>query len=201
MRLRSRKKTVGAAALTLLVILLMPSAASAHPIKGVGDFYAGMLHPLTALEFLLAWIALALFAGQQARKTALLTLIIFPLALISGASLALFIQTPTWIAAINLAVIPILGLAVALGVACPVALTIILVTAIGLLHGLANGSEISSSMSAWCFIPGMAVAAIFTLSYGIGVVRSLEKPWTRIAVRVAGSWIAAAGIMACAFKL
>jgi urease accessory protein len=178
MRLLSRKKIVRASGLTFLVILLVPSVASAHPIKGVGDFYAGMLHPVTALEFLLPWIALALFAGQQGRKKALLTLIIFPLALISGAVLALSIQTPTWIAAINLALIPILGLAVASAVACPVALTITLVTAIGLLHGLANGSEIVASMSAWRFIPGMAVAAILILTYGIGVVRSLEKPWT-----------------------
>jgi len=144
---------------------------------------------------------LALFAGQQDRKAALLTLSIFPFALVSGAGLALFIQPPTWIATINLALIPILGLAVASAFACPAALTIILVTAIGLLHGLANGSEITAPMSAWRFIPGMATAAMLILTYGIGVVRSLEKPWARIAVRVAGSWIAAAGIMVCAFKL
>ena len=171
-------------------MLVVPSVADAHPIKGVGDFYAGMLHPLTALEFLLPWIALALFAGQQGRKAALLTLGIFPPALVSGAGLALFIQPPTWIAGINLAVIPMLGLAVALAFACPVAVTIILVTLVGLLHGLSNGSEITASMSAWRFIPGLAAAAILILTYGIGLVRSLEKPWTRIAVRVAGSWIA-----------
>ena len=68
-----------------------PSVAAAHPIKGVGDFYAGMLHPLTALEFLLPWIAVALFAGQQGRKAALLTLGIFPVALMSGAGLALIV--------------------------------------------------------------------------------------------------------------
>jgi urease accessory protein len=125
----------------------------------------------------------------------------FPLRAGICAGLALFIQPPTWIATINLAVIPILGLAVASTFACPAALTIILVTAIGLLHGLANGSEITAPMSAWRFIPGMATAAMLILTYGIGVVRSLEKPWARIAVRVAGSWIAAAGIMVCAFKL
>jgi urease accessory protein len=195
------RKIALALGLALLITLLYPTVADAHPIKGVGDFYAGMLHPLTALEFLVPWIALALFAGQQGRKAALLTLGIFPFALVSGAGLALFIQPPAWIATINLAVIPILGLAVASAFACPAALTIILVTVIGLLHGLANGSEITAPMSAWRFIPGMAAAAMLILTYGIGLVRSLEKPWTRIAVRVAGSWIAAAGIMVCALKL
>jgi urease accessory protein len=201
MRLRSPRKIAWASGLTLLVLLLVPSVTAAHPIKGVGDFYAGMLHPLTALEFILPWIALALFAGQQGRKGALLTLGIFPLALVSGAVLAVFVQAPAWIAGVNLVVIPILGLAVASAFTCPAALTIFLASFVGLLHGLANGSEITASMSAWRLIPGLAAAAILILTYGIGLVRSLEKPWTRIAVRVAGSWIAAAGIMVCAFKL
>jgi urease accessory protein len=189
-----------AASLAFLIEMLSPAAASAHPIKGVGDFYAGMLHPLTALEFLLPWIAFSLFAGQQGRRAALLTLAIFPLALVSGAALAMTVPSPTWLPAINLVIIPILGLTVALAITCSSTVVVILVAVVGLLHGLANGSEITASMSPWRFIPGLAAAAIFVLAYGIGLVHSLEKPWTRIAVRVVGSWIAAAGIMICAFK-
>jgi urease accessory protein len=188
------------AALALLIALLSPSAANAHPIKGVGDFYAGMLHPLTALEFVLPWIALSLFAGQQGRKAALLTLAIFPFALASGAALVTTVQLPAWLPAMNLAIIPILGMAVALAISCPSSVVVILVTIVGLLHGLANGSEITAPVSAWRFIPGLATVAILVLAYGIGLVRSLKTPWTRIAVRVAGSWIAAVGIMICAFK-
>lgn len=195
------RKIALASGLALLITLLVPTVAGAHPIKGVGDFYAGMLHPLTALEFLLPWIALALFAGQQGRRAALLTLGIFPLALMSGAVLALNIPPLAWVPDFNLAVIPLLGLAVALALSCPSKVTAILVTVVGLLHGLANGSEITVAMSPWRFIPGLAAVAILVLTYGIGLVRSLEKPWTRIAVRVAGSWIAATGIMVCAFKL
>jgi urease accessory protein len=201
MTFRLAKKFFFAAPWVLLCILALPTAVTAHPIKGVGDFYAGMLHPLTALEFVLPWIALALFAGQQGRKAALLTLGIFPLALMSGAALATTVQPPSWVAAMNLATIPLLGLAVALAYSCPNTITIALVTVVGLLHGLANGAEVTATMSAWRFIPGLACAAILVLAYGIGLVRSLQKPWTRIAVRVAGSWIAAAGIMVCAFKL
>jgi len=201
MRLAPIRKIVWASGLALLIALLVPSVAAAHPIKGVGDFYAGMLHPLTALDFLLPWIALALFAGQQGRKASLLTLGIFPFALMSGAGLALIAPAPAWLPAVSLAVIPFLGLAVALAFSCPSIVTILLVAIVGSLHGLANGSEITTSMSAWRFIPGLATSAILTLTYGIGLVRSLHKPWTRIAVRVVGSWIAAIGILVCAFKL
>lgn len=193
-------KRIASSAQVLLIALLLPSVTAAHPIKGVGDFYAGMLHPVTALEFLLPWIALALFAGQQGRKAALLTLGIFPLALVSGALAALLVQPPAWIAGINLVVIPVLGVAVALAFTCPVGVTILLVAVVGLLHGLANGAEVTAAMSPWRFIPGLATVAILVLAYGIGLVRSLQKPWTRIAVRVAGSWIAAAGILVCALK-
>jgi urease accessory protein len=186
--------------LASLIALLSPATASAHPIKGVGDFYAGMLHPLTALEFLLPWIALSLFAGQQGRKAALLTLALFPLALMSGAALAMTLPSPTWLNAVDLAIIPILGLAVALAITCPNTVVVIIVSAVGLLHGMANGSEIAAPMSPWRFIPGLAAVAILFLAYGIGLVRSLKRPWTQIAVRVAGSWIAAVGIMVCAFK-
>jgi urease accessory protein len=193
-------KIAFAASLVFLIEMLSPATASAHPIKGVGDFYAGMLHPLTALEFLLPWIALSLFAGQQGRKAALLTLAIFPLALASGAALATTVPLPTWLPTINLVIIPILGLAVALAIACPNTVVAILVAFVGLLHGLANGAEITTPGSAWRFIPGLATIAVLVLAYGIGLVRSLEKPWSRIAVRVAGSWITAAGIMVCALK-
>src|SRR3984957_12419793 len=102
-----------------LAVVLLPAIADAHPIKGVGDFYAGMLHPLTALDFLLPWIALALFAGQQGRKGALLVLSIFPAAILLGASLALTIPQPGWLLTANVAILPLLGLAVALASSYP----------------------------------------------------------------------------------
>jgi urease accessory protein len=101
----------------------------------------------------------------------------------------------------NLVLIPILGLAVVLAISFPTPAAVILVALVGLLHGLANGAEITAPVSPWRFIPGLAIIAVLVLAYGIGLVRSAKKPWTRIAVRVAGSWITAAGIMVCAFKL
>jgi urease accessory protein len=201
MKLLCIKKIASAVGLVLLITLCLPAVVAAHPMKGVGDFYSGMLHPLTALEFLLSWIALALFAGQQGRKAALLTLAIFPSALVLGASLGRVVPSPAWLPTINLALIPILGLAVVLAISFPSPATVILVAVVGLLHGLANGAEITPPVSPWRFIPGLATIAVLVLAYGIGLVRTVTKPWTRIAVRVAGSWITAAGIMVCAFKL
>jgi urease accessory protein len=194
------KKIVLRASVVVLVTLLLPAVTAAHPIKGVGDFYAGMLHPLTALDFVLPWIALALFSGQQGKKGALIVLCTFPPSVLLGGTLALVLPEPAWLSSANLVSIPLLGLAVALAFPCPIPLIIALSTVVGLLQGLANGAEITGALSPWRFIPGLTTVAIVVIAYGIGVVRSLEKPWTRIAVRVVGSWIAAIGILVCASR-
>ena len=200
MKLRLTKTFAARLSMMLLAVLLLPTIAAAHPIKGVGDFYAGMLHPLTALDFLLPWIALALFAGQQGRKGALLVLGTFPASILLGAVLAVAFPEPAWLSAANLAIIPLLGLAVALAFSYPNSLVVILAASVGLIQGMANGGEITGTVSPWRFIPGLTTVAILIIAYGIGVVRSLKEPWTRVAVRVAGSWIAAIGILICAFK-
>ena len=44
---------------------LLPAPALAHaPLAGGGDFYAGLLHPLTDLPAILPLLALALLAGR-----------------------------------------------------------------------------------------------------------------------------------------
>ena len=53
-----------------------------------GDFYGGVLHPLTALEHALPILALGLLAGQQGERAARWLVLVFPLALLIGAVLA-----------------------------------------------------------------------------------------------------------------
>ena len=63
--LRRLLTRVGAAA----VLVAAVSEVHAHTAaKEVGDFYAGFLHPLTALEHVLSFVALGLLIGQQGHK-------------------------------------------------------------------------------------------------------------------------------------
>jgi len=64
---------------------LIPSPAFAHLVNtNVGEFYAGMLHPLTSVEHLFPAVALALLAGRCGIPVARWTVAVFPLALIAG---------------------------------------------------------------------------------------------------------------------
>jgi urease accessory protein len=177
------------------ISLIFPSSALAHPMKGVGDFYAGMLHPMTSVECVLPIIALSLLAGQQNRRTAIGILLSFPIASVLGAWLGIVLTVSPLVAVINTAAMAVLGILVALNRTLPLQISVILSAVLGVTVGLANGGELTSDTSAYRFIPGLAVVGLLLISYGIGLVRSLNMPWAKIGVRVTGSWIAAVGIL------
>lgn len=184
-------------------IASFPCLAAAHPIKGVGDFYAGALHPLTSLDFILPLIALALFAGQQRREAAIAALGVFPIALMASAATIAVVhlsstslpRTAEWLGP---AVMSVTGICVALSWRAPINAAAALFGICGFILGATQGFEISPTTSAPKFILGVGCTGLIVTAYGIGLVRRLQRPWTHIAVRVAGSWVAAAGLMVLA---
>jgi len=181
----------------------LPSLATAHPLTGVGDFYAGMLHPLTSLEFAVPLIALALFAGQQRRVAAIIALASFPVAVMAGAASSVLFSPssgPSVIATgwAGPAIMAVSGLCVALAWQSPAIGAAALFSLFGFLLGVTQGAEITATMSAPKFILGVGCLGLIVMGYGIGLVRKLRWPWTHVAVRVVGSWVAAAGLMVLA---
>jgi urease accessory protein len=188
------------AARLFLVIGLLSSAAFAHPMKGVGDFYAGMLHPLITIETLLPLLGISLLAGQQSRETAIKMLAAFPAALALGSALILFRPLPARLATLELLITASLGLLIALGRRIPDWIPIALSVLIGLSIGWSNSVEITGDVSAVRFVAGLAIVGLLITTYGIGLVRRLKLEWMQIAVRVVGSWLAAVGILVLGLK-
>jgi urease accessory protein len=189
--------------LVIACLALCPAFASAHPIKGVGDFYSGVLHPFTSLDFILPLTALSLSAGQQRREAAIAALGVFPLAVMAGAGVmavlsagsASSLHAPEWLGP---AVMSAAGLCVALSWRAPALLAATLFTVCGVILGSTQGLEITSAISGPKFILGVGCTGLIVMAYGIGLVRRLQRPWAHIAVRVVGSWVAAAGFMVLA---
>ena len=182
-------------ALGACAVFLLPSSAFAHPMKGVGDFYAGMLHPVVSIEMILPLIALGLFAGQQRRETAIGVLAVFPTAILVGTFLTFMRPVPSFIATAILSMTAVTGLLIALSKRLPVAIPIAVAVLLGLAIGWSNASEITPQISPARFVAGLALVGLLVASYGVGLVRSLKVDWSQIAVRVAGSWLAAVGIL------
>jgi urease accessory protein len=61
-----------------------------------------------------------------------------------------------------------------------------LAIALGLLHGALNGIELAKARAS-----GLSVTGVTTR----GQIVTLPAPWARLVVRVAGSWIAAIGLL------
>jgi urease accessory protein len=193
-------RKLASAGATALLLLVWPAAAFAHPMQGVGDFYAGMLHPLTTIEFLLPMVALSLLAGQQRCTSAIAMLVAFPISLAIAAVLGTVTHLPSLAAWINLGSMSGLGLLVAADRPLPPNLAAGLTTLFGLTIGLANGAELGGQDSPYRFVPGLALAGLMLLTYGVGCVHRLTAPWMRIRVRVIGSWIAAIGVLVLSLK-
>ena len=167
--------------------LLVPLAATAHSIPGVGDFYAGMLHPLTSLDQLLAMVALSLLAGQQGRRASIRVLALFPLASIAGAAFGCNHAAPPVLAVLDVSIVVITGMLLSWAKSLPDLVTPALGVAAGWIIGWSNGAEIGGNLLSYRFIPGIAVNGLVLMAYGAGLVRRLCAPWAFIAVRVAGS--------------
>ena len=196
---RFRRYAAKAAAIVWLALL--PAGAHAHSsIKGVGDFYAGFLHPLTALEHVLPFLALGILCGQQGAR-AQAALPVFWVALMLGATVALWVPGLPGVDFTNILSALILGGLIAAAFPLPSPVYLALALVFGLSHGYANGTAITPLVKPYLFIPGVGLAGLVVTGYGVimtDYVLRRKIGWMTIAVRVAGSWIAAIGLLVLA---
>jgi urease accessory protein len=156
-----------------------------------------VLHPLTALEHALPILALGLLAGQQGERAARWLVLVFPLALLTGAGLATVVPSLLGIPVLNAVSFVVLGLLVAAAWRLPLPLLIALGVLFGVSHGYENGRAMTPQTAAHLFILGVAtIGGLVTALVSAATLDLAAKAaWPRVAVRVAGSWIAAIGIM------
>jgi hydrogenase/urease accessory protein HupE len=104
---------------------------------------------------------------------------------------------------LNVASFVILGLLVALELELDKTLFLSLVVLFGLSHGYANGAPDFRGVNWGLYVAGVALAAYLLITLVSCFARALtvDRTWGSIAVRAAGSWIAAAGAMYGGFLL
>ena len=194
---RSLARQASAAALLMFAV----KCADAHGVvKEVGDFYAGALHPLTALEHVLPFVAFGIFVGQRGQK-ATAALLVFSLMLMIGAASALWMSPLPYVSLLNILSAALLGVLVAGAWRLPIWFIQTMAVVFGFSHGFANGMAVTGSIKPYLFIPGLGVAGLIVPAWTMIVTDFLLRQragWMHIAVRVAGSWIAAIGILVLA---
>ena len=179
--------------LTLAITLIVAPSAQAHLMNtGLGPFYDGLAHLFVTPEDLLPVIALGLLAGLRGPRFGRAVLFALPVAWLVGSAVGLLL-TPQVTLPVAETILTI-ALGALLAADCPLPLAAVggLAVLLGLLHGSLNGSElpktnvVRSDFRRWrC---GCALCPVSLLA---GQAASVRVRWARIAVRVAGSWIAA----------
>ncbi len=89
----------------------------------------------------------------------------------------------------------LLGLLVAANVRLPPIAVALLAGAFGALQGLESGSVLATLGSGATSLAGMVLAVLLLALLTSAAVAPLQAFWARVAVRVAGSWVVAVGIL------
>jgi len=184
-----------------LVLLLCPGSAEAHLVTtGFGPVYDGISHLALSPEDWVPVLTLAFFAGLRGPEAGRSTLFLLPVAWLAGGLVGLRAQTlPAFaIPAISF-LIP--GALVAADLRMKPGAVAALAVILGFIHGWRNGAVMQLAAAGALELIGMISALFVVVALVDAFVVSLKRPWTRIAVRVAGSWIAATGLLLLGWSL
>jgi len=175
--------------------LLLPVRAEAHlPTIGLGPVYDGIFHFLLSPEDLIPVIALALLSGQRGASFGRRILWIVPLAWFSGGLLGMFAGAARSSALTCVSFLLVGGL-VAANAKISLRVITALAALLGFFHGYLNGTGISRFNDGTYAVLGLALAVFVVVAIFASLVIPLRRQWTLIVVRVAGSWIAASGLL------
>jgi len=195
-------RTLVRALVALNVLIVFPTTAHAHLVSsGIGPFYDGGLHLLLSPADLLGLIAAALLIGLQGRETARRTVLVMPIAWLAGGLLGMYVFTVPAIEGLGIGFLILLGLLVATDIKLPASLVMFLLGVFGLAQGLLGSPALLGTNQNLVTLLGIATSVFVVALLLSVVVISLRPVWTRIAVRVAGSWIVAVGLLMLGWML
>jgi urease accessory protein len=180
---------------------LLPIRAEAHlPTIGLGPVYDGIFHFLLSPEDLIPIIALSLLSGQRGASFGRRVLWIVPLAWFAGGVLGMFAGAARG-SALTCVSFLLLGGLVAANAKVSLRLITALAAFLGFFHGYLNGTGISRFNDGTYALIGLALAVFVVVALFTSFVIPLRRQWALIVVRVAGSWIAASGLLMLGWAL
>lgn len=192
----------GPAVLAGAWLLLVPSAAQAHLVNtGLGPFLDGVSHLFVSFDDLLPVVAMALLGGLNGAVAARRALFALPAAWLAAGVAGYAAGTAILPAGITSLSLLGVGVLVAADRRLAPAVVATLAMAVGVLHGWLNGASIAAAGREALGLAGIVASVFVLMALVAAPVSQLRVPWTRIAVRVAGSWIAAVGLLVLGWTL
>jgi len=177
------------------VLLVVPAVALAHEERGqAAGLLAGLAHPVSGLDHVLAMIAVGLWGAVLGAPAIWVLPVAFPLVMAMGGLMGLLgFPLPGVEIGIALSAI-VLGVMVLAELRPPLWLAAVGVAFFAVFHGHAHGRELPEGTSALLYSLGFVVAT--GLLHAFGILLGVAHRWAagRQAVRIAGGGVALAGV-------
>jgi urease accessory protein len=180
-------------ALAMLLAAALPAAAHPGHVPMSG-FVAGVQHPLSGLDHMLAMIAVGLWAGLCGGRREWLWPATFVASMVAGSAVGMFTALNLPVEPTILASVMVLGLVTALSLRVPTALGGLAIAVFGLAHGYAHGTEMPHTASGLNFAAGFTLATTTLHVMGVVAATSFRRLRLDLVTRFAGVGIVIAGI-------
>ncbi|MFQ6538625.1 MULTISPECIES: HupE/UreJ family protein [Aphanothece] len=192
-----RRSTVSAAVPGLMAAMaLLPQAAQAHVEGGqAGGLAAGLLHPLSGADHMVAMVAVGLWGAVLGPPALWVLPVAFPLVMAFGGLLGL-LGVPVPGVEVGIAVSGVvMGLMVLLEQRPPLWLAAAIVAVFAVFHGHAHGTELPAGGDALLYSLGFVVATGLLHLLGILLGELRRWPGGRRVVQAAGAGVALTGLL------
>ncbi len=183
-------------ATSVFAVAMCPATAHAHlNSTGMGPIYDGLIHFLMSPEDLVPVLALALLTGLRGASYGRRALFVLPSAWLLGGILGVTTSVTNGSVILSSIWFLLLGGLLAADAKLSLQVTTGLAALLGLYHGYLNGTGMGASGYVAAALIGLVLAVFVVVALPAAFVLRLRVAWARIAVRVAGSWIAAGGLL------
>lgn len=197
--MRIRIKSIG---ILFAIFVLSPQYLLAHLVTtGAGPFYDGTAHFFLTFEEILPVVALSLFAGLRGPRCGRWNVLILPVAWMIGGIAGLSFPMKESPAFLSTFLLLLPGVLLASDRNLPAVGTWSVSALLALMMGFANGAAMEAAGGGWLAVLGAAAAAFVVAVFGAALAVAFSAGWTRIAIRVAGSWLAALGLLTLGWSL
>ena len=179
----------------LLMLTALPYPAMAHDGTGLaGGVAAGLSHPLSGFDHMLAMVAVGIWGSFLGRPLIYALPILFPSAMALGGGLGMAgVPIPPVELGIALSVV-MLGAMILFALRLPVVPAVAIVAIFALFHGYAHGMELPSAADPIGYSAGFVLCTglLHLAGIGLGTVRASRAG--TLALRSVGGAMAMAGI-------
>lgn len=178
-----------------LFALFSPAPAWAHLVNtNVGEFYAGIIHPLMALDHLLLTLSMALIAGQSGKQSARVALFAFPLVLLAGTAAGNSLSSLDFLMPATLVLLVAMGVILAQADRLRPTAVGLLSVLTGSILGYRSGMDMAASQVAFQFIPGVALNGFILVALFAAWIPKADSPVARRLRILTGMAFAVTGI-------